>query len=203
MSGVGLDAHRLCRFLLYENQILAMSLHPSGLVQNKQRMFGCYATQNKSAKSFRRHLEWPGLRYDVKRASVLLHLVIDRLIKHLLPLSSTHVKTEQQAEGHENGAEQADINPRYATRQKLATLFQELRRRNGVICYMFRDMRKADKLLKGIDLPTIVVGMQNVYAKFIKLMNKGLVLSAAAEEVGSLGLGEWPKLLYMDISSRY
>lgn len=197
MSEVELDANRLCRFLVYEAKLLAISTDPPDLLQDKRRVLAFYDAQYNGAKALRGHLESPNLIHHVHRAPFLLHLGIDRLIKHLVPLSPTNVSGEQDAERCENDAGETDRNPRDSTRQKLATLFQELRERNGVIRDTFRNKRKADLLLKGIDLPTIVTGMRKEYAAVTKLVDEGLVLSAAAE-VRLLDLDGRPKSPYMD-----
>lgn len=198
MSEAELEANRLCRFLVFEAKLLSVATDPPDLFNNEQRVHSFYDAQYTGAKTLRSHLESPNLSHHVHRASFLLHLTIDRLMKHLVPLPPTRPRSGEDTEQGKKGAEQVDSTHEHSTRQKLAALFQDLRDRNGVIRETFKNVKQADKLLQGIDLPKIVKGMREEYAVVTNLVAEELVLSAAVEEVKSLGLDNWPKSAYLD-----
>jgi len=175
-----------------------MATDPSDLFNNEQRVHSFYDAQYTGAKALRSHLESPNLSHHVHRASFLLHLTTDRLMKHLVPLPPTRPRSKEDTEQGKKEAEHANNMHGDSTRQKLATLFQELRDRNGVMRETFKNVKKADKLLQGINLLKIVEGMREEYAVLTNLVAEGLVLSAAAEEVKLLELDNWPKSAYLD-----
>lgn len=197
LDGNEREANRFCRYLLFESRFLGMVTTPAGFPTAAPRREEFYQSLCAAAISLRHRLESPNLNQYHYRAGLLSHLAFDKAVQHILPLPSPPTTSTAAAAKAEAMPSNFD-HERDSTKRKLATLFKNHCRRNRLLRRQWQDERKADLLLRDINIPDIVTAIKKEYAEIDALVAADQILLAAEEEMKLIGLDEWPKVPYLD-----